>query len=119
MSYLQWGGFYLLVGYVIAFIFAVFFTKMLVIKFLSEESKIEIRSKKPSSFLQLFNRKLIVIFAHADDESSTINAKIIFQLKDGWLFLTSSLIWPIFLTVLIWMVLGRIFGKQLSPNGLE
>lgn len=110
---------YLVVGYVVAIIFASFFTKVSIIQ-LSKENKIEIKSEKsciilPLKFFNLKFFKLIVILANTNDE--IFGYSKIFQLKYGWVFLISSLFWPVFLVILGFHAFGAILGKQLPPNG--
>ena len=112
MSYLWWG--YLLVGYMIALIFAAFFTKMSIIQPSKEKNpEIEIKSEKSFIILPLKFFKLLVIFANASDNISGYSK--IFQLKHGWLFLLSGLFWPAFLVILIFNALGAIY-EQLPPQ---
>ena len=112
MSYLQWGGLYLLVGYVIALIFAGFFTKIFVMKCFSGDGKLEIKGDKPCSFfIHLPWVHVLVVLINADDEILFSGSKVVFSIKLGWLFLVSALIWPVFLVILSIMVLGKIFGK--------
>ncbi len=116
MDYLWWGGLYLLVGYAVALIFALFFTKILVVKLSPVNGKFEINSNEPISSIELPWAHVIVVLTNADDEILFSSLKIVFSIRLGWLFLLSGLLWPIFLGVLVLEALGRIYGKPLSIN---
>ncbi len=109
---------YLVIGYIVALIFASFFTKIFVMKCFSGDGKLEIKGDKPCSFIHLPWAHVIVVLINADDEILFSGSKIVFSIKLGWLFLVSALIWPVFLVILSIMILGKIFGKQLPSNEL-
>lgn len=116
MGYLEW---YLSVGFVIAFIFACFFTKMLVLKKSLDkgESSIIITSEKSVFIFSLSS--ITVVLADVDDEFAINGFNVIFQLKLGLLFLINILVWPISLFTLILSACGCIFGQRLSTSDQE
>ena len=117
MSYAEW---YLLIGFVVALIFAGFFTKIVVIKKSSDKDgnkKIVILHEKPAYFLSL--SRFIIILTNVDNDFSLTGFTKLFQLKLGLLFLINILIWPISFFILILMVFTTVFGKRFTISNTE
>ncbi|KKS43678.1 MAG: hypothetical protein UV48_C0028G0002 [Candidatus Azambacteria bacterium GW2011_GWA2_42_9] len=115
MTNLGWG--YLGLGYIIAVIFAAFFTKMVVIRPLYG-GKLTINCRKSVMYLPLSLPwvHVIVILANIDDEIILDGLDVVFSIKHGGLLLMSGLIWPVSLSVLLLEAYVRISGKPLDIN---
>lgn len=110
MANLLWG--YLGVGYIVALIFALFFTKIMFVKLLSDKCEFEINTDKSCIFIPLLWAHIIIVLANTDDEILFDGLKIAFQLGLGWLFLISGLIWPISLIILAVDIYAKVFGQS-------
>lgn len=113
---LLWG--YLAVGFLVALIYAVFFTRIIILKKISsEKNNCEIHLEKVDKSLYILHfERFFIVFTDIENEVLFNGFNNIFQLKLGLLFLVSGLIWPIFLIVLILILCVHIFGKQLSAE---